>query len=237
MYCLNPQYSYPSDKMKSNSKEDIYRVLFKRTIEGTYPKGLRLKEAELATEFGVSRTPIREVLQLLVQDGLIDIIPNRGATVTSLTPDDIEEIYEIRKALELLALNFSISHMNLEDLKGLRGRILEDSRRENSEDDPDEWLLKVAAGDQELHRFIVLSSGKRRIIDMVNKLLHIIQHIRYIGFGNTVLSKRVTREHLGIIDALMLRDLNESRRLLADHLTKSKQAAIQVIFNTGNIES
>ena len=197
---------------------------------------MRLKEAELAAEFGVSRTPIREVLQLLSQDGLTDILPNRGATVTSLTPDDIEEIYEIRKALELLALDFSISRMNLEDLKGLRGRILEDSWRENSGAKPYDRLLSVAAIDQELHRFIVSSSGKQRIIDMVNRLLRIVQHIRFIGFGNAVLSKKVTQEHLGIIDALTLRDLNESQRLLADHLTKSKQAAIQVICSAGNVE-
>ncbi len=222
--------------MKQTTKESIYRILFEKIVKGTYPKGMRLKEAELAAEFGVSRTPVREVLQLLVQDGLIKILPNRGATVTSITPGDIEEIYEIRKALELLALDSSISNLNLDDLKVLKHKILRGAHRSEAPGEDDSWLLKVAETDQELHKFIVHNSGKERIIEMVNKLLHIIQHIRYIGFGHAVLSDRVAREHLAIIDALMLRDLERAKELLAEHLTKSGQAAIQVLFDSENTD-
>jgi len=209
--------------MGSFSKNQIYSTIFTSIVEGNYKRNERLKEAQLAKDFGVSRTPIREVLQQLAQDGMVEIIPNRGAIVKPLTPDDIEEIYEIRKHLELLALDFAIHRLNLDRLSELKERITSIPEIDN--------FKEASESDRELHRYIIESSHKKRLINMVNQLLRLMQHFRYIGFHDPEITKRVTGEHLELIDALILRDLGKAKMLLADHLENSKKATLHFIFN------
>ena len=86
----------------------IYNTLFERIISGEYKTETILKEEELAKEFKVSRTPVRDALKLLEFDGLIKIQPKKGNLVLGFSIDDAEEIYDIRKALEVLALKKAI---------------------------------------------------------------------------------------------------------------------------------
>ena len=82
----------------------MYRTVFDRIVHGRYGPDTWLREGALANEFGLSRTPVREALRQLEQDGLLEIIPNRGARVFGFTADELEQLYEIRLSLELLAL-------------------------------------------------------------------------------------------------------------------------------------
>ena len=204
-------------------KDTIYTQLFNRIMDSVYPRGVRLKEAELASEFNVSRTPIREVLQLLAQDGMIILHPHRGATVRPLTADDIEEIYEIRKSLEPLALGFSVPKLNLHRLKELRDQIISQSKETN--------LELLSAADFDLHAYIVDQSGKHRLSNMINQLYRLMQRFRYIGFHLPHVSQRVTQEHLDLLDALLVRDAETARHHLEEHIENSKKATLQFIFN------
>jgi DNA-binding GntR family transcriptional regulator len=209
--------------MPPKSKDDIYNIIFNRIMDGDYINGTRLKEASLAEEFQVSRTPIREVLQLLSQDGMVHLAPNRGATVHPLTPDDIEEIYEIRKSLELMAIDFAITKCNLQQLGRFKERILELTA--------DSGLAESSALDRDLHKYILDLSGKKRLISMVDQLLRLMQRFRYIGFHIPQVSERVRFEHLAMIDALLDRDAALARKCLVAHIDNSKKATLQFIFN------
>jgi DNA-binding GntR family transcriptional regulator len=213
--------------MDENSpKEAMYDALFIKILSGEYEEGDRLKEADLADEFNLSRTPVREVLKLLAADGLVHLLPNRGATVFPLTPDDIEEIYEIRKSLELLALSFSIDRISLTELGKLRKRMVNIKSRGD--------YMEALSSDVELHSLLVESSGKRRLSSMLRQLLHLMRKFRSIGFHEQELLNRVTTEHIDLIDALTARDREKAKKILSDHLDRSKESALKVMFLNSN---
>ena len=101
----------------------IYAVLFDGIVSGEYPPNTRLKEEALAQKFEVSRTPIRVTLRQLEQDGLVEIMPKRGARVVGFSVDDVEEVYDIRKSLEIQALKTSATYLNIQGLIEIRTKM------------------------------------------------------------------------------------------------------------------
>lgn len=203
---------------------EIYTTLFNRIIKGEFPANTRLKEDELAEEFKVSRTPIRETLRLLQQDGLIEILPNRGARVYGFTVDDLEDIYEIRRVLEVLALDFAVPSMSINGLVELREAI-EASR---DVDDADNH----AALDARLHGYIIESSRRRRLINMLNQLFHLMQTFRELGFRDMQVQKSTYEEHLELIDALSVRDISVAKEVLTRHIRNSKNRILQKVVRS-----
>jgi DNA-binding GntR family transcriptional regulator len=212
---------------KKSGKEDIMRALFERIYEGVYGSGARLKELELATEFGVSRTPVREILQHLARLRLVRIIPNKGAEVIGLTVDDVAELYEIRMALELLALESALPSIRLRELSEFRKRF----QAIRGDVDPQE----MSNLDNELHGYITRASNKPRLEDMLLQLLWMIERFRFVAYQDPAGVERSNREHLELIDALFKRDLGRARSVLADHLEKSKLVAISYLSHNTNL--
>ncbi len=203
-------------------KDSIYSILFERIVNGTYPKDSHLREANLAEEFGVSRTPIREVLMQLSQDGIVALIPNRGVTVSPLTADDVEEMYAIRKQLEILALDFTVPHVSLEPLRDLKRRLSSLKGTEDAEE-----AMQI---DRAIHQYLLESSRKRRLITMTNQLLRPMQSFRSIGFQDTAVFARVNSEHSELIDAITERNIERAKAVLCEHLENSKRATIAFLF-------
>jgi len=203
---------------------DIYSILFNRIISGEYISGTRLKEEFLATEFNTSRTPIRSILQQLGQDGLIQIFPNKGAEVLPFSADEIEEIYEIRKSLELLCLEISAPVLSVQKLMELRKEIIENA---NNED-----IQLQTELDEKLHSYIIHSTGKKRLIDMLSQLSRLIQSFRGLGFMNKESKESTIKEHIEILDALCRRDKVHAKDLMQKHLENSKMIALSQLFKT-----
>ena len=201
---------------------DIYTDLFNKIISGELKKNTRLKEEELAGHYGISRSPIRQALRLLEQDGLVDIIPKKGARVIGFTVDDIEEIYDIRKSLEILAIRTAIPNLNIEGLIQLRSKI----QALKEIDDP----FRYEKVDAEFHGYFINASNKPRLISMLNQLLRLIKQFREIGFRDSALRELAHEDHLKLIDALSIRDTNTAVDLLSRHLEKSKIHAVSLII-------
>ena len=91
--------------------DEIADIIRDRILKGEYKIGEKIKENQIATELRVSRTPIREAFKQLENEGLIDYIPNRGCFAKGFTKQDIEDIYAVRKALEVLSVEFSRYHL------------------------------------------------------------------------------------------------------------------------------
>lgn len=200
----------------------MYSKLFDRIIDGRYPPGARLKEEVLAEEFHLSRTPVRETLRQLEKDGLIQIVPHRGAVVVPFTADDIEDIYEIRRALELLALDLSASSMSLQKLGEIRTATLGSA-------DSDDYHRHTKV-DAMLHDYIIKSSGRRYLIAMLDQMLRLIQRFRELGFRDENVRGNTIQEHIDIIDALCVRDINTAREILSEHIRRSKVRALSQLL-------
>ncbi len=202
--------------------EDIYSTLFDKIISGEFPTGTKLKQENLARQFKISRTPVRIVLKQLDQDGLIHLTPNKGAEVLPFSADEIEEIYEIRKSLELLSLDISAPLLSIQKLLELKKEIIENFNNEDVN-------IHIDL-DARFHSYIINSSRKKRLIQMLNQLFRLIQRFRSLGFTEKETKESAINEHIQIIDALCLRNTSEAKILMKKHIENSKIIALSQLF-------
>jgi DNA-binding GntR family transcriptional regulator len=204
-----------------NPDANLYFEILRRIARGEFHPGQRLVEEELASEFQVSRTPIREVLFKLEHDGLVQRLRNHGARVTSFTPDDIEEIYEIRKCLECLGIRYATKSLKLIDLLDLEHRLEELHTARGTD-----LIHRQSELDVEMHKLIVSHSGNRRLVAFLDNLSMLIHSVRLLSHGVDQYARATTDEHLAVIRALLRRDADLAERLLGEHIEASKQRAL-----------
>ena len=201
---------------------DIYSTLFDKIVAGEYQTNTRLKEEVLSSEYKISRTPIRAVLQQLEQDGLVQIFPNKGAKVLPFSADEIEEIYEIRKALELICLEISAPIMSMQKLLEFKRKMTANMNDQNEQIDSDL--------DAQMHDYIIISTGKKRLINMLSQLFRLIQRFRILGFMQKETKESTIKEHIEIIDAICLRDTKLAKELMRKHIDNSKMIALGQLY-------
>lgn len=204
---------------------EIYTDILGRIVSGDFSRGQRLIEGDLAKLYKVSRTPIREVLVALENDGLVERSINKGAKVIGFSPDDVEQIYEIRRVLECLALRNSTSSLPLSRLLDLERRLVV----LNQHSDP-ESNRKQAELDVELHHLIINHARNRRLIGYLDKISLLIDSLRSLGYRDDRHVQRVGEEHLAIVRALLRRDTVGAENLLAEHLDTSKRNALELFL-------
>lgn len=104
---------------KNNLSDQAYDELVRRIVSGTFPAGRMLQEEKLSSEFGISRTPVREALQRLSAEGLVEQLPRRGYRVSLPDEEALKELYECRTGLELMALNLALGEIPEQEIFAL----------------------------------------------------------------------------------------------------------------------
>jgi DNA-binding GntR family transcriptional regulator len=181
-------------------------------IEGSLTPGMQLNEIHLAERFGVSRGPVREAMQRLIQEGLLRTERNRGVFVMALGADDIEDIYLGRKAIERTAIGVLVREASDETIELLDRPIVELERAEVRGD----WST---AGDLDLrfHELLVSSTGSARLVRVFRTLLAETR-MALIGLASGYPTGRVvSAEHRAILDALRRRDEPRALHLVDEH--------------------
>jgi DNA-binding GntR family transcriptional regulator len=145
--------------------------------------------------------------------------------VAAFTPDDVEQIYDIRQALECLALRSAIRRISLTDLVTLEKRL------EALENEEPGWNQEQAQTDVELHGLIIRNSNNPRLMTYLENISLLIHSLRLIGYRNDHHARQAGREHLAIVRALKERDLEAAERILADHIDASKKNALEIFSN------
>ena len=199
--------------------ERVYTIILDRLISGEMALGQRLDAYALAQDLGVSRTPVKEALNRLAVEGLIEISPRRGTRVIVPTLRDIEELYELRKMAELFAVDAALRNATDEDLarfrmlvEGLDAYIDGDGYR----DYPD-YLAK----DHAMHVFIVSLAGNKRLTTFYGDIaIHVwLTRMGCISAGYRVADAAGSRrEHLAIAAAFAERSAEKLRAALATHV-------------------
>jgi len=215
----------PLKMKKSNSLgEKAYNTIKQAIISYKIKPEEPLIEEQLAKKFNISRTPVREALKKLQNDGLVKIIPNKGAFVAEITKTDIEEVFILREILECTALKTSIYRLEDSELFDL-GTMLEKAEAGLKKGD----CATAIESDIKLHGLIVNSSGYKKIPQILDILNTQTLRIRYVG--STVLGRmeQSTKEHKTILDALKRRDLHLAEALLVSHIRKVRDNVLSVI--------
>lgn len=206
-------------------ESSLYGAIVEKIISGEFSAGQRLVEEELARMFNVSRTPVREVLFALHRDGLVERARNQGARVVLFTPDDVEELFDIRKALECFCIPKVVQTLRLNDLLDLE-RWLESLNGGSGS----KWRNKEAEIDMELHKTIISGSGNRRLIAYMGTI-RLLQHfLQLAGYRREEHIRQSAQEHLAMVRSLLRRDAQTTQRLLAEHIENGKRHALELFL-------
>lgn len=210
--------------------DEIAQTVRGRILRGDYEIGEKIKETAIADELKVSRTPIREAFKLLEKEGLIEYIPNRGCFAKGFTQRDIDDIYDVRKALEMLTLEWAVDRITSEEIEELRLQcdLMEKYTRRKDTDRAIEFNSKF-------HDIIYIASGSRFITQILHSYKDYINCARAKVLYNQDYLYRVIDEHKDILDAITARDKERAKAAMAAHLDGAKERAQQAYFEKKGI--
>lgn len=194
-------------------EKSVYKFLRKAVYSGYFQPGERLVEASLAERLNVSRTPLREAIKRLETEGLVKIIPNKGATVLKSSPEEIEEMYFIAGGLEGLAAYLAFDNLSEADIDRMRGieLTLED---QECQDDYEGWVKL----NREFHNVFSSACKKSLLIDLLNQRTGHLARYWYLACTSPGMMDSCIFAHKNILKAFSERDAEAARKAVEEHL-------------------
>jgi DNA-binding GntR family transcriptional regulator len=212
-------------------RESIAQAILQEILEGKILAGTRLITDTLAKRFSVSHTPVREALLTLSGTGFVEFLPHRGAVVKEFRPREIREIWDVRLALELLAIRSACGRVDRPTLHVLKTKF---TRLATIQDKATARDLRDASKlDTQLHALIRDSSGNQFLINELARIHSIVVVIRdaawkqLVSENNLVRLVEESKQHLAIVDALLSDDRTRSLHAMRIHLRTGKQTIIK----------
>ncbi|WOH63723.1 GntR family transcriptional regulator [Bradyrhizobium sp. BWA-3-5] len=204
-----------ADSKKVLVADQIREQLRREILDGQYEAGEQLRQEELADKFGTSRIPVREALRQLEAEGLIALHPNRGAVVASLSWEDINELMEIRIALECRALRLAVPNMIENDFE-VAERLL---RSYDEQKDPKKWGLM----NWQFHESLYAPCNFPKLLSMVElNYGHVSLFVR-TQVSLATGKEQPQKEHYAILEACRNDDVDRAVKLLEDHIVRTKR--------------
>jgi len=204
--------------------EMVYESLRDAIVNQALKPGERLMETELADEMGVSRTPVREAIRKLELEGYVVMIPRKGAYVAGLSIKDINEVFEIRGALEALAAGLAASRATEEEIEEMELNLALEANHFESSD-----LLKTIEEDTKFHELIYKASRNNRLLGMIKELREQVQRFRTTTLAVPGRLKFALDEHRKIVEAIAARDVGRAQRAAREHIESAENALLEVI--------
>ncbi|KQZ89445.1 hypothetical protein ASD62_09145 [Phycicoccus sp. Root563] len=200
-------------------REQVLAELRRRIVDGDYPPGERLTEERLAADFGVSRNPVREALRIVEADGLVVMMPRRGAVVATPDASTVADLFAVRSSLETVAARMAAERATPPDVADLR-RLLDSARVATEEDD----LSRVAQLNSDLHLRVIDISGNRWLASISAALYLHVHWIFRIGAAHR--APHSWQEHIRLVDAIEARDPDEAEAAAHAHVAAAARAAL-----------
>lgn len=192
--------------------------------DGVFKSHERLMEIRLAEELGVSRTPIREAIRRLEQEGFVVMIPRRGAYVANISEKSVQHVFEIRIALEELAAGLAAQYIHPEELTALEELLNEVRHCLDTED-----YKNIVNLDVHFHDLLYKASRNERLGEILNNLRE--QMLRFRAF-NSNLPGRLEEtwiEHRALLDALAAHDVDKAKQTVVAHLEASRDILLEAL--------
>jgi DNA-binding GntR family transcriptional regulator len=199
----------------------VYNQLREMILSGALEGGTQIEERQLAEEMGVSRTPLREAIGQLSNEGIIEYRPYRGNYVRTFTAKQVNDLYQVRMALESLAMRLAIPKLSQEHIHKIR-QILDDVERALQNNDMDGYN----EADRRFHKAILDISGNETLKEAMDRLSAQIQMVRVIANQDHDVVESTARERPLILAALEARDANEAARLMEEHIDGVRRAVV-----------
>lgn len=205
-------------------RDVVFNTLRKAILKGELKPGERLMEIALAEKLGVSRTPVREAMRKLENEGLVVMAPRRGAQVANITEKDLNDVLEVRIALENLSIEKACDRMNEEELAELKAAA------ENFDRTMEEGnLVKLAEADVAFHEVIYRASDNKRLMQVLNNLREHIYRYRVEYLKDEDTRNQLVSEHEKLYEAIKNRDVRLAQEISYNHIENQREAIIRSI--------
>ncbi len=198
----------------------LFEDLRENILSGKYQAGEKITESKICQEFGVSRTPVREAFKQLELEGLITNIPNRGAYVLGFSKQDIEDIYELRKAVEIIAIKWTIERINNNELVELQ-EAYDLMEFYTIRKDP----VKMMEANTRFHEIIYKSTHSRFLEHILKSYQFYIHKTRQAALKSEYPLNEVLEEHKCLLDAIHAKDSVKGEDAIERHLTNAQARA------------
>ena len=205
-------------------RDVVFQNLRQAILKGELEPGERLMEIHLAKRLGVSRTPIREAIRKLELEGLVDMVPRRGAVVASITRKDMRDVLEVRRTLEMLAVEVACERISQGELEKLRaaGRDFERSRGSGD-------IIRLVQADMAFHEIIYAATGNLRLVNILGNLREQMYRYRMEYLKDTSSYGQLNREHERIYEGIRDKDKETACQAIREHIDNQETAILQAI--------
>lgn len=210
-------------------RDVVFRTLRKSILTGELKPGERLMEIHLANKLGVSRTPIREAIRMLELEGLVIMIPRRGAQVAQITEKNLRDVLEVRRAMDALAVELACERIMPEEIERLRIACEHFATVTQSRD-----ANKIAQADVSFHDIILQASRNDRLMQLISNFSQQMYRYRLEYIKEEGSCERLVREHRMIYEAIRERDKIKGAALIKAHIDNQEKAVIRMITVRGN---
>lgn len=192
-------------------RDVVFHTLRRAILTGQLKPGERLMEVHLANKLGVSRTPIREAIRKLELEGLVTMIPRRGAEVAQITEKSLKDVLEVRRALDVLSVELACERITKEEMEELY-RACQEFEKAAREKEPS----VIAQADVRLHDIIVDATRNQRLKQLVNNLSEQMYRYRFVYIQEANQYENLIEEHREVYESIVER--NKERAAMAARL-------------------
>lgn len=201
-------------------RDVVFQTLRQAILKGELQPGERLMEIKLAETLGVSRTPIREAIRKLELEGLVVMIPRKGAAVANITEKDTKDVLEVRRTLEMFAVEVACDRITQEQLAQLKDAAKKFEASKGAD------LIRIAETDMNFHEIIYEATQNERLVQMLNNLRENMYRYRIEYLKDPNYYDSLVGEHREILDAIEKGDKEKARICMRDHIDNQQLAVI-----------
>lgn len=205
-------------------RDIAYETLKHAIVIGKIPAGSRIVETDYAERMHISRTPLREALRKLERDGLVEYLPRRGVMVRTFTVADVDEIYTIRNALEMLTLPAVVANATEEDIRELREmlNVMDPLDRAND-------IEGVSPKARAFHSRFTSISGQNRIVHIIENQDQYLRRFSEISIAKEKRRHAAHQEHHDMVTLVEARDVESLEKLVRKHIERSKETCLAAL--------
>lgn len=203
-------------------RDVVFNTLRQAILTGELKPGERLMEIHLANKLGVSRTPIREAIRKLELEGLVIMIPRRGAEVAQITEKSMKDVLEVRKALDVFSVELACERITKEELVRLKEAC---DRFEEATKTKDTKI--IAQADVALHDIIVEATGNKRLMQLVNNLAEQMYRYRFEYIRDVKGHEKLVEEHRVIYESIRRKDPETAAEAVKKHIDNQEKSIME----------
>jgi DNA-binding GntR family transcriptional regulator len=205
-------------------REAVCETLRDAIRKGILEPGERLMEVQLADELGISRTPVREAIRKLEQEGYVIMMPRRGTYVSDISTNDVKEIFEIRSALESLATGLAARRIEPEELETLQNLLIEIEGYIKKND-----IEKIVETDIKFHGLLYKVSRNERLVNIISNLKEQLARFRTLSMSYPGRLQETLEEHSEMVEAIANGDVSAARDAAEHHMERAEKTLLKAM--------